>query len=236
MSYRKGWRWPLGVMLAGLAVLVCGSTIDVAFTAEPAPVEQRGGQTGLTEAQVRSAAAEVPQLLKELALEPGMTVADVGAGFGAWTMAFAKILGPSGRVYATEVGAAQVESLRASAKGLPNVTVIEGAERSTNLPAQCCDAILIRDVYHHLTQPAAVVGSLVAALKPGGRLAVIDFPPVPGSPLSAGVPANRGGHGVPPDVVLEEVTAAGLTSVSVARDWTLGSGPGDLFLLVFEKR
>jgi ubiquinone/menaquinone biosynthesis C-methylase UbiE len=165
-----------------------------------------------------------------------MTVADVGAGFGAWTMAFAKALGPSGRVYATEVGAAQLAAIRASAVDLSNVTIIEGAERSTNLPEACCDGILIRDVYHHLTQPADIVGSLAAALKPGGRLAVIDFPPVPGSPVSAGVPANRGGHGVPLDVVMEEVTRAGFVSVNVTRDWSLGSGPGDLFLLVFEKK
>jgi predicted methyltransferase len=126
--------------------------------------------------------------------------------------------------------------LRASAKGLPNVTVIEGAERSSSLPPQCCNAILIRDVFHHLTQPADVIRSMVEALKPGGRLAVIDFPPVPGTPLPAGVPASRSGHGVPLEVVVEEVTAAGLVSVNVTRDWSLGSGPGDLFLLVFEKR
>jgi predicted methyltransferase len=162
-------RSTLGVALAGLGALAWSwPAVDVTLTAGPAPVEQRGGQTGLTDAQIRSAAAEVPQLLKELALEPGMTVADVGAGFGAWTMAFAKALGPSGRVYATEVGTAQLESLRASAKGLTNVTVLQGAERSASLPPQCCDAILLRDVYHHLTQPADVVRSLVAALKTGG--------------------------------------------------------------------
>ena len=61
-------------------------------------------QTALTEGQLKSADAEVPRLMELLQLTPGMTVADVGAGFGAWTMKFSKSLGPSGRVYANEIG------------------------------------------------------------------------------------------------------------------------------------
>ncbi len=123
----------------------------------------------------------MPELVKLFELKPGMTVADVGAGFGAWTMQFSKVVGPTGRVYATDIGAPQLAALRDSVKreALTNVTVIEAATDATNLPAGCCDAILIRDAYHHLTQPAAIVKSLAAALKPGGRLAVIDFPPRP---------------------------------------------------------
>jgi precorrin-6B methylase 2 len=73
-------------------------------------------------------------------LKPGMTVADVGAGFGAWTVQFAKLVGPSGRVYATDIGEKQLAALQDYAKreGLANVTVIEGAVNSTNLPAPCC--------------------------------------------------------------------------------------------------
>ena len=120
-------------------------------------------------------------------------MADVGAGFGAWTVRFGRLVGPSGRVYATDIGAAQISALRdyAAREGLTNVTVIEGAVNATNLPAGCCDAILVRDAYHHLTQPQDIVRSLAAALKPGGRLAVIDFPPRPNTEVPAGVPANR---------------------------------------------
>src|SRR5687767_3665624 len=115
-------------------------------------------QTGLTEGQIKAAELEIPELVKLLELKPGMTVADVGAGFGAWTVRFAKAVGPSGHVYATDIGAAQLAALRDTAKrdGLTNVTVIEGAVATTNLPAACCDAILIRDAYHHLTEPAAI--------------------------------------------------------------------------------
>ena len=150
-----------------------------------------------------------------------MTVADVGAGFGAWTMRLARELGPTGRVYATDVGAAQIAALRdvTQRERLNNVTVIEGAVSSSNLPALCCDAILIRDAYHHFTEPEALIRSFAASLKPGGRLVVIDFPPRPNTEVPSGVPANRGGHGVPPEVVQREVGAV-LTHVRTVSAWS----------------
>jgi precorrin-6B methylase 2 len=195
------------------------------------------GQQGLTDEQLKAAASEVPRLVDLLQLKPGMGLADIGAGFGAWTMAFAKVLGPSGRVYATDIGERQLATIRESAKsqGLTNVTVVEGAERSTNLPAACCNAILIRDAYHHLTEPNDILRSMAAALKPGGQLAVIDFPPRPNTEVPQGVPANRGGHGVPPDVVISEVTTAGFTSISVDKAWGTRNEQSPLFLLIFRK-
>lgn len=195
-----------------------------------------GQQTGLTEAQIKTAEVEVPELVRLLELKPGMTMADVGAGFGAWTVRFSRILGTSGRVYATDIGAAQISALRDSVarEKLTNVTVIEGAADRTNLPAGCCDAILVRDAYHHLTRPEDIVRSLAAALKPGGRLAVIDFPPRPNTEVPEGVPANRRGHGVPPEVVQREVTAA-LTHVQTIATWGPGTQPPPLYLLLFRK-
>ncbi len=193
-------------------------------------------QTGLTDAQIKTAEAEVPQLVTLLELKPGMTVADVGAGFGAWTTRFSSWIGPNGRVYATDVGAPQLAALRETVQRerLANVTVIEGVAASTNLPALCCDAILVRDAYHHFTQPADMVRSLAAALKPGGRLAVIDFPPRPSSEVPAGVPANRGGHGVPPEVIEQEIGAA-LSHVRTIAKWAPDSQPASLFLVLFRK-
>jgi ubiquinone/menaquinone biosynthesis C-methylase UbiE len=193
-------------------------------------------QTGLTEGQIKAAELEVPELARLFELKPGMTVADVGAGFGAWTMRFSRAVGPSGRVYATDIGAAQLAALRDAVQreGLTNVTVIEGALATTNLPLVCCDAILIRDAYHHLTEPAAIVKSLAAALKPGGRMAVIDFPPRPNSEVPAGVPADRRGHGVPPEVVEREVGAV-LTHVETRPTWNANSQPASLYLVLFRK-
>ena len=176
-------------------------------------------------AQERAAAeSDVPELVGVLGLKPGMTVADVGAGFGAMTVVLGKWIG-SGHVFATDVGQNQLKVIReyVEKEGLKNVTVLEGAAAATNLPPGCCDAIFMRDVYHHITAVEAFNKSLLASLRPGGRLAIIDFPPQPGSKLPAGVPANRGGHGVPQSVVVEELTAAGLTHVRTIENWPPGA-------------
>jgi 2-polyprenyl-3-methyl-5-hydroxy-6-metoxy-1,4-benzoquinol methylase len=195
-----------------------------------------GQQTGLTEAHLRSAEIEIPQLVELLQLKPGMTVADVGAGFGAWTMRLSSMLGPEGRVYSTEVGAAQLEALREIARreGLTNVIVVKGAAATTNLPAGCCDAILIRDVYHHLTHPEEIIRSVAASLKPGGRVAVVDFPPRPNTDVPPGVPANREGHGVPPGIVEREFGAE-LTHVRTIPMWSPESRPPSLYFVLFRK-
>jgi precorrin-6B methylase 2 len=194
-------------------------------------------QTGLTDAQLKSAEIEMPRLAEMLMLQPGMTVADVGAGFGAWTMRFARVVGPQGRVYASDLGAAQLTALRESVRRerLDNVTVVEAGASSTNLPPLCCDVILIRDAYHHFTSPDEIARSLAASLKPGGRLAVIDFPPRPNTDVPAGVRANRRGHGVPPAIVQEEVGTV-LTHVRTVLDWSPESQPASLYLVLFRKQ
>jgi predicted methyltransferase len=85
------------LLIPVFAFLVVTSLIAQQPAAPPAPPQ--GGQQGLTEAMVKTAAIEVPRLIEILELKPGMTIADVGAGFGAWTTAFSKWIGPNGRVY-----------------------------------------------------------------------------------------------------------------------------------------
>ena len=183
------------------------------------------------------AAREVPQLAELLALKPGMIVADVGAGGGAMSVGMAKWLGPAGRVYATDLREAQLAEIRSAVAqdALSNVVVLEGAESSTNLPRECCDAIFLRDVYHHLTRPQEFDASLLAALKPGGRLAIIDFPPEQGSSLPAGVPNDRGGHGIPTSIVVAEVTRAGFRHLRTLSRWPPDDDRNMLFLVLFEK-
>jgi SAM-dependent methyltransferase len=143
----------------------------------------------------------------------------------------------SGRVFATDIPATTLTRLREYVKreGLTNVTVVEGAAASTNLPVGCCDAIFLRNVYHHVTAPDPFNRSLVASLKPGGRLAILDNPPGKGSALPEGVPANREGHGVPTAVVATELVAAGLTHVRTMDGWTPGDACKTCFLALFKK-
>lgn len=183
-------------------------------------------------------ADETARIARALELRPGDVVADVGAGDGRYAIALAAVVGPAGRVFATELDDDALGEIRenvADARAA-NVTVLQGAADATNLPPGCCDAVLMRDVYHHLTAPAAIDASVLAALKPGGRFLVIDFLPSfwlsPWTP--DGIPADRGGHGVPVDVVVREVEAAGFRKVRVDEDWPSGFFT-DLFAVVFAK-
>ena len=140
----------------------------------------------------RQAERDAPNLVEVLELKPGMTVADVGSGFGAMTVVLGHWIG-SGRVFATDITEHALRQTRENVKkeGLTNVTVIEGAEAATNLPDACCDAIFLRNVYHHITAVDGFNRSLVASLKPGGRLAIIDLQDRSGGQIPKGVPANR---------------------------------------------
>jgi ubiquinone/menaquinone biosynthesis C-methylase UbiE len=189
----------------------------------------------LVRQELDQAAREVPTLAGVLSLTPGMSVADIGSGGGAMAVTMAKWLGAGGRVYATDVAAAQLAEIKGAVakEGLTNVLVLEGATRATNLPDGCCDAIFMRDVYHHLTSPLEFGASLLSSLKPGGRLAVMDFEAEPGSRLPNGVPENRGGHGIPSTVIVSELTQSGFRHVRTIARW-----PGEadhLFLVLFEK-
>jgi predicted methyltransferase len=178
-----------------------------------------------------SAERDAPRLVEVLELKPGMTVADVGTGGGAMAVVLGHWIG-SGRVLATDVTERSLATTReyVAKEGLTNVTVIEGAAASTNLPPACCEAIFLRNVYHHITAAEPFNKSLFESLKPGGRLAIIDFLPGPGSRLPDGVPANRGGHGIPPAVVIDEMKQAGLTYIR-----TIEKFDGVAFLTLFQK-
>jgi len=179
--------------------------------------------------------SEAERLATILDWKPGRTIAEIGAGKGKMTIACAERVGPSGRVLSTELDPDRLADIVASVnkRRLANVTIIKAGEADTNLPAQCCDAIFMRDVYHHFAHPAEIDASLFRTLKPGGLLAVIDFPPSKALSLIApikGVPRNRGGHGVPRQILIDELTAAGFQVDVIPTDW-----PGRSYCVVFRK-
>jgi len=184
--------------------------------------------------QVRGdAAGEVKRLAELMGWKVGTVAADIGAGDGKYTFAAAERVGAAGKVFATEIDSKKLAELRdeVARRKLANVVVVESKEAETNLPAACCDAIFLRRVYHHLTKPAEFDASLVRALKPGGRLAIIDFPARAGLDPVEGVPSNRGGHGIPQKIVIEELSAAGLQVERIVNDW-----PENDYCVLFVKR
>jgi|SRR6266851_2537369 len=179
------------------------------------------------------ASDEIRRLAALMEWKPGAIVADIGAGDGRWAFAAAHTVGSTGKVFATEIDKEKLAKLRADVgkRKLQNVAVVESKEADTSLPAECCQAIFLRRVYHHLTQPMEFDAALVRSLKTGGRLAIIDFPPRSGLDPVEGVPANRGGHGIPQKVVIEELTAAGLQLEKTVNDW-----PDDDYCVLFVKK
>ena len=170
-------------------------------------------------------ADERDRIAQVLEIKEGAVVADVGAGDGDWTIDLARRVGETGRVFSTEIGPEQLRNIEAvvAEAGLKNVTLIEGTGTSTNLPDQCCDAILLRIVYHHFTAPNDMNQSMFASLRPGGLILVIDFQPgAPNAPTHTlpGVPEQRGGHGTPKDQMIEEMTANGFELVRRIEDWS----------------
>jgi ubiquinone/menaquinone biosynthesis C-methylase UbiE len=127
--------------------------------------------------------------LRLLKIAKGATVADVGAGSGYMSMKLAKIVGPTGRVYANDIQSGMLDLLQknvAKAK-LNNVVPVLGTFDDPKLPAATLDLVLMVDVYHEFSEPQAMLGHIRDALKPDGRMVLLEYraedPDVPIQPL-----------------------------------------------------
>ena len=116
-------------------------------------------------------------LMAELALSPGMEVADVGAGTGYYARRIALQVGAKGKVYAVEVQPAMLRVLEATAKrpGYGNIVPVLGADDDVKLPESSIDLAVMVDVYHELAFPHEVLASIVRAVRPGGRVVFVEY-------------------------------------------------------------
>ena len=115
-------------------------------------------------------------------IEPGMSVADVGAGTGLYTRMFSNAVGEDGWVYAVDINPRFLEHIqaRAKAEGQKNITSVLSPQDSVSLPPSSIDLVFICDTYHHFEFPTPSLASIFAALKPGAELILMDFERIEG--------------------------------------------------------
>jgi ubiquinone/menaquinone biosynthesis C-methylase UbiE len=117
------------------------------------------------------------ELVAAMGLRPGMTVADVGTGIGYMLPYLSRAVGGSGKVLAEDIFDDFLASAkqRASNEKLSNVTFIKGTEKDPTLPERSADEVLVLDAYHHFDYPQSVLAGIHKALKPGGKLVIVEY-------------------------------------------------------------
>jgi ubiquinone/menaquinone biosynthesis C-methylase UbiE len=120
---------------------------------------------------------EPAKLMKALDIKEGMTVADVGAGSGYHAFLMSPLVGAKGKIIASDIQQQMLDLITAKAKKekAANITTVNGTTKDPKLPAGEVDLILLVDVYHEFEFPYEMTEKMVAALKPGGRIAFVEF-------------------------------------------------------------
>jgi SAM-dependent methyltransferase/predicted peroxiredoxin len=137
---------------------------------------------GKFEIESREVFARRKEIVAACQLKPGLTVADIGAGTGLFTRMFSDAVGKDGRVIAVDISQKFLDHIQKTSReaGQRNVETLLCKADSTELPAESVDVAFICDTYHHFEFPLKTMASLHRALKPGGRVILIDFRRVPG--------------------------------------------------------
>ena len=127
--------------------------------------------------QSRQREEDCKQLLKELQVKPGQVICDMGCGNGFYTLKLAQLTGKTGRVYAVDIQQKMLDMLqrRAHAVQVQNIVPLLGTETNPRLPENSIDLVLMVDVYHEFSQPAAMLKATRKSLKPAGRIALVEF-------------------------------------------------------------
>lgn len=153
----------------------------------------------------RDAWQQPERVVTLLALDHGDRVADLGAGGGYFTLPLAHAVGETGRVYAVDIDADMVKYVlgRAREQGLTQVEGVVAGATDTGLAPDSVDLIFVSNTFHHLPDPPIYFERIRAALRPGGRIAIIEV-------------ANNSfpkGHNTPPEIIREQMRAAGYSLV-----------------------
>jgi predicted methyltransferase len=165
---------------------------------------------GLLEAPDRDIWQHPEQIMDVLGIAEGSVVADIGAGAGWFTIRLARRVGPNGVVYAEDVQPEMLAAIsrRVNAEGLMNVTPILGKGSDPQLPGTALDAVLMVDAYHEIDDRVPLLRNLAKALRPGGRIGVVDFK------LEGSGPGPAMEERISPETVVNDAKGAGLRLLS----------------------
>lgn len=167
-----------------------------------APAERHEGSRDpasyieMLERSDRAAYQKPAEVVAALELRPGDVVADIGAGSGYFTLRLARAVAPNGKVYAEDVWQAMIDHIgeRAAREGIANVELVLGLPADPKLAPRSIDLAFICNTWHHIQDHASFLEKLASSLKPGGRVAIVDYratkTPV-GPPLEMRVPQGR---------------------------------------------
>jgi predicted methyltransferase len=193
--------------------------------------------TRAAQEQKREAWQKVDDVFAAMAVRPGATVADLGAGDGFFTARLSAAVGESGKVFAVDVAADALRRLRARVEddGLKNVEVIEGTFEDPRLPPGSLDTVLIVNAYHEMKAYKEILAKLKTALKPDGRLVIVE----PISPGRKDKPRDEQtrNHEIAIDFVKQDLRDAGYTQVTLrdpftTRDHGHGDQQDEMWMLV----
>ena len=189
-----------------------------AFPKPDRPVAEIVAAQWAFEAQ-RDKADEFGQVARLMGFKPGETVADIGAGSGYYVTRLSPLVGPQGRVLAEDVTPRYLADLEARLRkaDLSNVTVVRGEPHDPRLAPGSVDAAILVHMYHEITQPYGLLHNLAAAMRPGGRVGIVDADDIPSR------------HGTPLKLLRCELSAAGFRETGFS---VLDGGVG--YLAVFE--
>ncbi|MFG0334155.1 MAG: class I SAM-dependent methyltransferase [Maioricimonas sp. JB049] len=151
------------------------------------------------------------EILEAINLQPGMSVADIGAGTGLFTRRFARAVGPEGQIFAVDIAEKFVRHVEATAReaGLTNVVGVVASADAVNLPVESIDLAYICDTYHHFEYPTKTMQSIHRALRPGGEVILIDFIRIEGVSDDWVLGHVRAGQ----ETFTSEITAAGFRQI-----------------------
>jgi ubiquinone/menaquinone biosynthesis C-methylase UbiE len=139
--------------------------------------EQRQGVAATLAAPSRDAAQKPGQLVHDMGVQKGMTVADIGTGVGYMLPSLSHAVGPDGHVIAEDIfdDFLAAAKLRVENMKLANVAFVKGTETDPNLPEGQVDEALVLDAYHHFDFPEKMLAAIHKGLKDGGRLVVVEY-------------------------------------------------------------